>query len=69
MPHHRFSLMRSLIAYALIAFAALAVLILLARSRRRKGSRPRKHLRIDLLAAKGQEECGAAVDVRRSSLP
>lgn len=61
--------MRIQIAYALIALTALAVLLLLARSRRRKGGRPRKHLRIDLLAAKSDEASRTEADGRRSSLP
>ena len=61
--------MRIQIAYALIALTALAILLLLARSRLRRVSRPRKHLRIDLLAAKGDEASRSKLSGRRSSLP
>jgi hypothetical protein len=54
--------MRTLIAYALIAALALAALFLVARLRRRKGFRPKKHLRIDLLAAKPDGAPQAAAD-------
>lgn len=47
--------MRIQIAYALIALTALVLLLLLARTRLRRVSRPSKHLRIDLLAAKNEE--------------
>lgn len=60
--------MRSQIAYALIAFTALVFLVLLVRSRLRRVSRPKRHLRIDLLASKGDEASRSQVDVRRSSL-
>lgn len=54
--------MRTQIAFALIAFLALAALFLLARLRMRKVSRPKKHLRIDLLPAKREGAAQAAVD-------
>jgi hypothetical protein len=59
--------MRSQIAYALIVLATLLVVVLLARSRLRRGTRPPKHLRIDLLSG-DSGEARAGVDGGGSSL-
>jgi hypothetical protein len=61
--------MRMQIAYTLIAFTALAILVLIARSRLRRVSRPTKHLRIDLLAVKGDDGPRSEGHAGQSSLP
>jgi hypothetical protein len=61
--------MRSQIAYALLALTALLLLVLLAKSRTRRASRARKHLRIDLLSSEGKEAPQPAADAPPPRLP